>query len=164
MDRLQILLKSANAFERVARHVNSEGMDLESHSLIIASSVNAALSLEYFAKCLVFAHCGKYKKSHNLEDILSDLPSGLHDQLAREYKAALTDEEINRARMASGSAGVPIETDFDSAVKNWSRVFVKGRYWFEVGSGNVQELHWFFFDPLVTAFRAVIAHTSKSAT
>lgn len=93
MDKLQILLNSASVFERVVRQINSEGMNLKSHSLTIASGVNAALAFEYYAKCLVFAHCGKYKKSHNLDDILSDLPQNLCDQLTKEYEKALTDEE-----------------------------------------------------------------------
>ncbi len=161
MDKLQILLISASAFEHVARQINSEGMNLEIHSVTIASGVNAALALEYYAKCLVFAHCGKYKKIHNLEVILSDIPQNLRDQLRKEYEKALTDEEIIRAKMTSERTRIPIEPDFNSVTRNWSRVFVDGRYWFETTDETVKTVHWFFFDPLVIAFQRVIGHISR---
>ena len=165
MDKYQVLLNSAKAFEVVARQVNLGGISLESHSVLMASSVNAALSLEYLAKCLSFVATGNYERTHSLKKILKTIPSHLYDQLKNEYEKALTEEEVNRAKITSEASGVEIKESFDSAIDNWSSVFVDGRYWFEPEkNGDGKSLHWFFFDPLTSAFKQVIDDVKKIPT
>lgn len=67
-------------------------------------------------------------------------------------------KRMNRAKMKSESSKIPIEPDFNSATRNWYRVFVDGRHWFETTDRNVKTMHWFF---LVIAFQPVIGHISK---
>jgi HEPN domain-containing protein len=165
MEKSQVLLSSAKAFEVIARQVNLGGINLESHSVLIASSVNAALSLEYLAKYLSFISTGKYERTHNLRKILKGIPLDLYNQLKNEYEKVLTEEEVNRAKITSEASGVSINEDFDSAIHNWSSVFVDGRYWFEPEKGgNGKSFHWFFFDPLTLAFKQVIEDIKKVPT
>jgi len=162
MDKSQVLLNSATAFEMVARQVNLGGINLESHSVLIAASVNAALSLEYFAKYLSFVSIGDYERTHSLRKILEAIPPILYEKLKKEYEKALTDEEVNRAKIVSTESEIAIDADFDSVIHNWSCVFVDGRYWFEPKKdGSKKSLHWFFFDPLVSAFKQVTEDANK---
>jgi len=162
MNEYQALLNSAEAFESVARQVNIGGIALDSHSVLIASSVNAALSLEYLAKYLSFVATGEYKRTHKIKDILSTLPLNLYSQLKNEYENHLTEEESNRAKITSEASGLEIKEDFESVIENWSSVFIDGRYWFEPDKdGNNKSFNWFFFDPLLSAFKQVIYDVSK---
>jgi len=150
MDIDRILENSAHAFEAVARAIQQQGFGLESHSLLMASTVNAGLALEFYAKCLSQLSVGHYPRSHSLQKILGALPSPIQSDLRKTFNASVTNEIGEEIRQIKIQTGTIIDTDFDSVIGNWSRVFVDGRYWFESLENSLKSpLHWFFFDQLV---------------
>jgi hypothetical protein len=159
----EILENSAYAFEMVARAVQQQGFDLESHAVVMASSVNAGLALEFYAKCLSQLSIGRYNRSHDLQKILQNLQEldpKIHADLRAAFDDSVTNELREQVRHVETQSGSTIDCAFDSVVANWSRVFVEGRYWFEPKTpktSSTPPLHWFFFDSLVRALRDAIA-------
>ena len=157
MDTDRILENSAHAFAVVACTIQRDGFGLESHSLVMASTVNAGLALELYAKCLRQLAVGDYPKSHNLKNILKKLPGAMQSELQKAFDESVTDERKEEIRQVETQSGLKVDTDFHSVVANWSRVFVEGRYWFETApTSSKPPLHWFFFEELVRVLRAAI--------
>ncbi len=159
----EILENSAYAFEMVARAVQQQGFNLESHAVLMASSVNAGLALEFYAKCLSQLSIGHYPPSHNLQTILQGLGPEIQANLSVAFNRSLTDELREQIRHVETQSGTTIDVAFNSVVTNWSRVFVEGRYWFEPKKTNsMPPLHWFFFDSLVRVLRDAMAKQRAS--
>jgi hypothetical protein len=156
MDIDKILERSAQAFEAVARMVQQQGLALESHSVLMASSVNAGLALEFYAKCLSQLTVGHYPRTHSLQAVLRNLPTLMQSDLSKAFNDSVTDEKRGQIRQVETHSGTTIDVDFDSIVDNWSRVFVEGRYWFESSGTNSTPLHWFFFDELIRVMKDAI--------
>jgi len=85
------------------------------------------------------------------------LPETLRSNLRAAFASAVTNTAKDEIRRVCIESGATIDTGFDSVVANWSKVFRRGRYWFEA-SGNTSQpaLHWFFFDELVSIMKKEI--------
>lgn len=159
-----ILENAAMSFALVARTAQVQGFGLDSHSVLLASSVNAGLSLEYYAKCLCYLYIGSYPKTHYLSSILAKLPPEVQEELRDGIEHGVTSEEIEQVQNIQAESGAEIHTDYSSTISNWSRVFVEGRYWFEHNDASHPPIHWFFFELLVSVLSgAIITKRSDSA-
>lgn len=164
MNTDQILENAAVSYRLVAIEIQSQGFGLDSHSLLLVSSVNAGLSLEFFAKCLCHLYTGSYPKTHVLSSILASLPPQVQEKLRADFEHGVTDEERVQVQTVQAQSGAEIHIDYDSVVANWSRVFVDGRYWFEHSDTSRTPLHWFFFELLVRVMSDAIAIKRSHAT
>jgi hypothetical protein len=163
IDKVRILENSAHAFACVAREINQCGFGIESHSLIMASSVNAGLAIEFYAKCLSQVVVGEFERTHDLKKILARLPEDVQSELRIAFDNIPKDDLEEEIRRVMGESNTTIKTDFDSVLKNWSNVFVNGRYWFE-NLEHQPSLHSYFFDELVCIFKdAISRHKSTAA-
>lgn len=152
----QKLENSACAFETAARAVQQQAFDLESHAVLMASSVNAGLAVELYAKCLSQLSIGEYPSTHNLRKILENLRPELQADLRTAFDSGLTNELREQVNHVEIQIGTTIDCAFDSVVANWSRVFVEARYWSEPNTSSTPPLHWFFFDLMVCVLRKAI--------
>jgi hypothetical protein len=152
----QILENAAVAYAFVARTTQSQGFGLNSHAVLLASSVNAGLSLEFYAKCLCQLFNGDYPHIHCLKSILARLPLEVQEELRANFDHGVTVEEREQVQHIETQSGAEIHIDYDSVVTNWSRVFVDGRYWFEHDDASRPPLHWFFFETLVGVMSGAI--------
>jgi hypothetical protein len=159
-----ILENAAISFALVARTAQVQGFGLDSHSVLLASSVNAGLSLEHYVKCLCYLYIGSYPKTHYLSSNLAKLPPEVQEELRASFEHGVTREEIEQVQSIQAESGAEIHTDYGSAISNWSRVFAEGRYWFEHKDASHPPLHWFFFETLVRVMSgAIITKRSDSA-
>lgn len=155
-----VLLGLADSFALLAATANGEGLASSTHPMVMAGAVNAGLSLEYLAKALNLVVLGEFERTHDLTKLADALPADVRQSLQITYEVGRSKEEVKRAEDAAKAAGVAIDPGFGSVMKNWSRLFVEGRYWFE-GQKN-PALHWFFFEPLSQAYKSVIDGRSDS--
>ena len=163
MDTAKTIENLAKAFEAAARAVQQQGFELESHAVLMASSVNAGLALEFYAKCLSQLSVGHYPKSHSLKTILEKLPASIRSNLRNAFNDSGVDEIRDQIRQVETHSGTTIDSDFDSVVSNWSRVFVEGRYWFECsGTSSKPPLNVFFYDHLVRVMSDAITKQRAS--
>ncbi len=94
---------------------------------------------------------GDYEHTHDLTKVLAKLPKKLQSELSQVFRDSVTDAMKDKVRRVALVSGTTIDTDFDSVIANWSRVFVGGRYWFEtVTNTSSPALNWVFFDELVS--------------
>jgi len=154
MDRSVTLEDMAGTFESLARATNKSACISNRHSEHIASWVNAALSIELFAKCLAEHVNGKYLPTHDLKKILDELSVSIRSDLLSAFDDQITDEAKENVKRLEKESGVSIGYDFESIISNWSLVFVKGRYWFE--NQGSQGFHALFFDELIAALKQEI--------
>ena len=164
----QILENAAVAYALVARTTQNQGFGLDSHYVLLASSVNAGLSLEFYAKCLCQLFTGGYPHTHCLSKILAELPPEVREELRAHFDQGVTAEEMERVQLIKAQSGAEIRIDYDSVVANWSRIFIDGRYWFEGNDVSRPPLNWFFFDTLVRvmsdAITAKRSHPARATT
>ena len=164
----QILENAAVAYALVARNTQIQVFGLDSYAVLLASSVNAGLSLEFYAKCLCQLFTGDYPHTHCLNKILVKLPPEVQRELRADFDQGVTDEERERVQLIEAQRGAEIHIDFDSVVANWSRIFVDGRYWFEYNDASRPLLNWFFFETLVRVMSDAIitirSHPGQTTT
>lgn len=150
-------LSSANSFENVAKNIQvSAGND---HGLLIASAVNASLALECFVKTLVLLEGKNYEKTHDLNKNFNLLSKQTKMLLEKSFEEQLTDELLSQIKILSDESGITIEPKLDDTLKNWSKVFVNGRYWFAI---KHEGFHWYFFEELLQALKITIYELRKN--
>lgn len=129
-------------------------------SMIIPSQVNAALTLEIYLKIIYIHENNKYKfkKTHKLDVLFNELNCTTKNSIKFDFREILknrdmSDVNILKNEMKKRNPLYSISINLEDLLKEWGRVFVEARYWYELEG---KELNMVMFPEIDDVLRSYI--------
>lgn len=121
----------------VYRNVVCKLNEIEDMSMLIPIQVNAALTLELYLKIICKYENGEFKNIHKLDLLFDKLSCGTKNIIKSDFQKLLNNRNMSdidklEYEMKKSDPSHSIARNFDSLLKEWGRVFVEARYWYEL--------------------------------
>jgi hypothetical protein len=130
-DLARLIFGHAQVYEKACRVLNAAGA--QEPSLLLPSSVNAALSLELYFKSLNIIEHGvefkiKGRHSHHFGQLFQELSDETKTNLNERFKVAVSNMDPNEIAHLESAIGGVIPKDLKSNLIEWAAIFTELRY------------------------------------
>ena len=141
-DAALLRYKYALSYSKAAKAINARaGSEPE---LLLPSQVNAALALELYFKSLYYAlnntdflHKGRH--THDVGRIFDALKSEIKARLEKEFGRRLAGRNMGDLALYE-RMGISVQSNLKLVLENWSQVFVKFRYAYDLPKSPINAL------------------------